>query len=57
MSDQQKLDDKDAPAGAAEKGQAEQPEQQDVPLVGKTEEVDPATVDSMIEDRFEATDN
>ena len=57
MTDQRKLDDNDAKATATEKDQAAQPDLQDVPLVGKTEEVDPATVDAMIEDRFEATDN
>ena len=57
MTDQPKLDDNDTEATAPQKDQTAQPELQDVPLVGKTDEVDPATVDSMIEDRFEATDN
>ena len=57
MTDQPKLDDNDTEATATQKDQAAQPERQDVPLVGKTEEIDPATVDAMIEDRFEATDN
>ena len=57
MTDQRKLDENDAEAKPTEKDQAAQPELHDVPLVGKTEEIDPATVDAMIEDRFEATDN
>jgi hypothetical protein len=57
MTDQRKPDDNDTEAKPAEKDQVAQAEVQDVPLVGKTEEIDPATVDAMIEDRFEATDN
>jgi len=57
MTDQRKLDENDTEAKPTEKDQPAQPELHDVPLVGKTEEVDPATIDSMIEDRFEATDN
>jgi len=57
MTDQPKLDNTDSEAQPAGKDQAAQPDLHDVPLVGETEEIDPATVDAMIEDRFEATDN
>ena len=40
MTDQPKLDDNDTEATATQKDQAAQPERQDVPLVGKTEEID-----------------
>jgi hypothetical protein len=54
MTEPRKPDDNGSAAGPDSKTQQET---HDVPLVGKTEEIDPATVDSMIEDRFEATDN
>ena len=57
MTEQQKLDDKTPPAKPSDRDPSAEADRNDVPLVGKTEEIDPATVDSMIEDRFEATDN
>ena len=57
MNDDRKLDDNDTNTKPAGQDQPPEPEVNDVPLVGKTEEIDPATVDSLIEDRFEATDS